>query len=113
MLLASKDHECEGQVKVTGRAKRSIGIAAGKMVGVTDGVTSMRTAEDDKGAGKGDCGAGWCLASPEGNSSQGLDLQLLLQDFMHLALLRSLLHLLSPDHIHTPGCQDQVPLDGL
>lgn len=39
VLLASKDHECGGQVKVTGRAKRSIGIAAGQMVGVTDGVT--------------------------------------------------------------------------
>lgn len=73
----------------------------------------MRTADDDKGTGESDHGAGGHLASPEGNSSQGLDLQLLLQDLTHLALLRSLLHLLPPDHIYTSGCQDQVPLDGL
>lgn len=73
----------------------------------------MRTAEDDKGTGNGDWGAVGRLTSPERNSSQGLDLQFLLQNLAHLALLRSLLDLLPPDHIHTSGCQDQVPFDGL
>lgn len=73
----------------------------------------MKRTEVDEGAGMGDHRAGECLDSPEGNSSQGLDLHLLLEDLTHLALLGSLLHLFSPNHIHTPGRQDQVPLDGL
>lgn len=58
-------------------------------------------------------GAGEGLASPKGNSPEGLDLQLLLQDLTHLALLWSLLHLLPPDYIHTLGRQDQVSFDRL
>ena len=81
-------------------------------MGVTDGVTSVKAPEDDKGQMRVS-GAGEGLASPEGNSPKGLDLHLLLQDLTHLALLWSFLHLLPPDHIHTLGRQDQVPLDGL
>lgn len=62
---------------------------------------------------EGRLGVGEDLASPEGNSPEGLDLQLLLQDLTHLALLWSLLHLLPSDYIHTLGRQDQVPFDGL
>lgn len=82
------------------------------MVRVTDGVTSMRKLRMTRGQATV-TGTNGHLALPEGNSPQGLDFQLLLQDLTYLALLRSLLHLLSPDHIHTSRCQDQVPLDGL
>lgn len=53
------------------------------------------------------------LALPEGHPSKGLDLQFLLQDFTNQALLWPLFDLLSPNHVHTLGGQDQVPFDGL